>query len=85
LRRQSIESAVIDQAPWFDVDAMKGIGKLYAGGCDKVRQLPPHGSPEREASDKRQTELVRGLLAAAGAWPASALDPHAGQSTIEGR
>ena len=47
---------------WFDVAAMRGIGRLYAGGCDRVTQLPPIGTPERIASDKRHNDMVRGLL-----------------------
>ena len=41
---------------------MAGIGRLYAGLCDRLPQLPKIGTPEREASDAEQAAMCKGLM-----------------------
>lgn len=46
---------------WEDA-GWQGIGRMYAGLCDKLPPLPAHGTPERDKSDAEHRAMCEGLM-----------------------
>ena len=60
MRARGMDGRAGDVTEW-EAAGWQGIGRVYAGLCDKVPPLPAPGTPERAKSDAQHRAMCDGL------------------------
>ena len=60
MRARGVDRRAADVNEW-EAAGWVGIGRVYAGLCDKLPSLPAAGTPERAKSDAEHRAMCDGL------------------------